>query len=383
MPKDPCVMFVKQAKKNIGLFKKNFWTAGLYFLQAAECYKNSGNKAKAYEYAKEAVDCLYKYWAGTNDMVLSDLEKALSLAYYNAPKKSRKSIGKKAFEVYTYHAKKLESAGNYLGAAEKYEASVQFAPSGIIAREILLRAISILENALQKEHVIKNKALVEKIEKKLEDLKKMVPPITVIEKKAPSEVETQIKYIVVFSVFKSPMDQAISSFSNEFSLPISEFKITKRAGSVTIRFAIPGYSAYVLIDYMDTECNVEINSSNISFVAEIASMLRYYFDDKDAIKLMKEEKIVGKYKARDLVDFAKKIMRFIKGRDKARKIAYCMYTLAVALGKIKKYRELSEDLKLYAHELLDLYIRGKNVLPVDAEKAGRLIKLVLENISKR
>ena len=383
MPKDPCIMFVKQAKKNLGLFKKNFWTAGLYFLQAAECYKNSGNKTKAYEYAREAVDCLYKYWAGINDMVLSDLEKALSLAYYNAPKKRRRSIGKKAFEVYTYHAKKLESSGNYLGAAEKYEASVQFAPSGVIAREILLRAISILENALQKEHVIKNKALVEKIEKKLEDLRKMVPPITVIEKKVSEEVETQIKYVLVFRVFKTAMDQAIPSFSSEFSLPISEFRTTKRAGSITIRFAIPGYSAYVLIDYIDTECDVEVNSSNISFIVEIASMLRYYFDGKNAINRIKEEKIVGKYKARDLVDFAKKVMRYIKGRDKARKIAYCMYMLAFALEKIKKHKELAEELKLYAHELLDLYIKGKNILPVDAERAGRLVKLILENISKR
>ena len=166
--KDPCMEYAKQAKKHLGIFKRNYWTAGLYYLQAAECYKNSGNMKKAFMYAKEAVKFLEKYWETAGDMVLPDLEKALALAFYTAPKKKKEELRRKAFDIYVYHAKKLEHSRNYLGAAEKYEAAIQYAPSGESAREVLMRAISILERALEKEHVIRNRALVEKIEKKIE-----------------------------------------------------------------------------------------------------------------------------------------------------------------------------------------------------------------------
>ncbi len=380
MPEDPCIMYVKQAKKNIGLFRKNYWTAGLYFLQAAECYKNSGNKSRAYEYAKEAVKCLDKYWSGTNDMVLPDLEKALSLAYYMAPKKRRKEMGRKAFEVYIYHARRLENAGNYLAAAEKYEASAQFAPSGSAAREAILKAISVLENALQKEHIIKKRDLVERIEKKLEELKKMAPPPK--EASHPGVVETRLRYVADLEVFSAAMNEVVSSFHMEFPLPISDPKVVKRGEKNSIQFSIPGYSALVIIECRRKSCLVEVNSSNITFILEIVAILKYYLDKKEALSSVVNEKILGKYKAIELMDYINKVLHSLKIKDEARKIAFYIDTLSFILSQFKRLSKICEDLKSYALELLDLYVPGKEIMPVDAERVESKVKELLKQLKK-
>ncbi|MEX0569589.1 MAG: hypothetical protein Q6363_010630 [Candidatus Njordarchaeota archaeon] len=381
MSKDPCIIFVRQAKKNLGLLKKNYWTAGLYFLQAAECYNNAGNRKKAFENAREAVKCLEKHWSYINDEVLPDLEKAISLAVLTAPKKSRKELKDKAFEIYVYHARKLETAGNHLGAAEKYEKSIEFAPSGSVARDTIMKAISILERALQKEHIVKNRKLVEKIENKIEELRNLIVPEKGEEKK-PKAVETRYKYIIQMEPYGT-IAEALEDLKNEPPFPISDPQLSISGKEAELRFTIPGYSALVEISSFGKECVSKIYSSNLLFVMEIASSLKHFFDSKNSIRRVAQESVKGPVEKEDIMKFIEKIMRLLKIRDEARKIAFFADTLAFVLSMVKGFGDMVEKISEISKEILGLYVSSKEIMPVDAERLMLLLKEAMNMLKKR
>ncbi len=374
-------MFVKQAKKNLGLLRKSYWTAGLYYLQAAECYKNAGEKDKAYKYSREAIKCLEKYWSGTNDMVLPDLEKALAMAYFLAPKRARGKLREKAFNIYVYHARKLENSGNYLGAAEKYHAAIQFASSGAVARETILRAISILEKALEKEHIVKNRTLAEKIEKKIEELKKLVPPEpTEVEH---VEVEAKYRYILELDIYPEAMKGVYRSFSEEFPMPIKDLRKVKRRGVEILSFSVPGYPVYVEIGYSGSSCKVEINSASFLFALEIAGNIKYFLDINGAIKEIKSEEVTGKPDRGDIAKFLKDLLKNAKAKESARRIAHLLDSLRVVFSKDKRLRKYVEDLGSLSKELLDLYVGEQGLASVDSKRIIALLEGIMADLSRR
>ena len=73
------------------------------------------------------------------------------------------------------HAKQLEMSGNQIQAAEIYKKSIEFAPSGDEAKNVLLHAINILETAAQQKAMQGKDKLFEKLTEKAEELRMLLP----------------------------------------------------------------------------------------------------------------------------------------------------------------------------------------------------------------
>lgn len=376
---DPCLQFVKMAKKNLGFRKKNPWTAALFFIQAAECYLNADEKRKAFRYAYQAVNLLEKFWShGKNDVVLSDLEKALGLAFRVAPKNKRGEIKKKAFKIYLYHANKLKSSGNLLGASEKYEAAVQYAPDGNKAEEALLKAIAVLEKLRERESVIKNRSLREKVESRLEHLRSLLPKRE--EEKATElaeKVAAKFSVHMELEVLEQQIQEAIKRISSKFPLRTSDVYVEKKGGDLIVSFRIPGLSAVVNTTCKKTLCIVDIYSPHLGFSLEAASCMRYFLDAEEALREPVSFSFRGYLDRKQLLVFIRKISRMAKARDDGKKVAHYLGILADFLsGQNKKLSSIAKKIGEVAKSLMEIYVVGSSLLNVDSQKVASLMEEV-------
>ncbi|GEM_PF-3626404 len=383
---DPCSQFVRMAKKNLGIRKKNPWTAALFFIQAAECYLNAGEKRKAFQYAYRAVSLLEKFWgSGKNDVVLSDLEKALGLAFRVCPPNKRKEIKSKAFKVYLYHANKLESSGNFLGASEKYEAATQYAPSGEKAKEAILKAIAVLQKAKEKESVVKNRALLEKIESRLEYLTSLLPKR--VEEKAPvlaEKASAKVSVNMELEVLEAAMHEAMRKISSKFPLRVSDVDIETKNGTRRASFRVPGYDAIVNMTHKKTYCAVEVFSSNLSFALEVASSTKYFLDAEEALRKVLSFNVSGHLDKKYILMFIRKISRMARAREEGLKVAHYLGTLAdFLLKQNRKFEALADKIRERSNSLMEIYVAGSELLNIDSRKIMSLMEEVAKILGEK
>ena len=185
--KDPCKSLVKEANKKtrkISL-EKDFWSGALLYIQASECYRANMQYDEAFKLAMKAVENLKKYASKYGyELVIGDIEKALLLAYSVAPQNKKDTVKIEIFNTMNLHAKQLELSGNQIQAADIYQKSIEFAPSGEEAKRVLLHAISILETAAQQKLLQGKDKLAEKLTSKAEELRLLIPEETPLQQKS-------------------------------------------------------------------------------------------------------------------------------------------------------------------------------------------------------
>lgn len=378
---DPCETYVKEAKRNLSLFKKNFWTAGLFYLNAAECYHSAGNKEKAYKNAIEAVKLLEKYWNKTNDVVLPDLEKALGLAFEIAPKKEKKKIAKKAYEVYMYHALRLESAGNYLGAAEKYELAIQYALDTEQAKKAILRAVAILEKALEKPSVIRKKEIREKIEEKLDYLKGLLP-----EEPSKAEIQKATEKLFLFvelDVVKDSFKTVLSQLKDSLSVTIDNYQLDESDGQLKLSVDFGRYSAYLEVACEKNLCDLKIFASNIMGLVLIFGDVMYHLDKNSAVNEILKIEFEGSLKRDQLETALKYIERKVATRYEAQKLIHWLDVALYFLGLNKKMRKIVLEGQKIINDLKEAYIFDVDLLPTDSSLLRNYLADVLEEMKKK
>ncbi|MCR8454124.1 MAG: hypothetical protein NDP13_03950 [Crenarchaeota archaeon] len=377
---DPCLSFVKMARKNLGIFKKNPWTAALFFIQASECYLNANDKRRAFQYAYQAANLLEKYWGkGKNDVVLSDLEKAFGLILKTNPRRIKEIKGR-AFKIYLYHAGKLENSGNFLAASEKYEAAMQFAPSGEKAKEVLLKAIAVLQKAKEKESVIRNRALLEKIDSRLEHLNSLLPEK--FEERKPELLEKAASKVVIsmnLEVLKEAAQNAIRELSSEFPVKISNINIEAQGEMLRASFEASDYNTTVNMEQKGMGCDVSVFASKLSSALEIASLVKYFLDSKHALKSIFRFEVEGIIDKKELLAYARSILMATKRSEEGLKIAHYLDTLAEILSKQleKDLKQSANQAKKLAEMLKEIYVAGSKILSVDSEKVINFVNSII------
>lgn len=384
---DPCLSFVNMAKKNLGIFRKNPWTAALFFIQAAECYLNANDKKKASQYAYKAVKLLEEYWGrGKNDVVLSDLERAYGLAIKSLPREKTKEIKNRAFRVYIYHAEKLENSGNFLGASEKYEAATQYAPSGEKAKEALLKAIAVLQKAKEKESVIRNRALLEKVESRLEHLISLLPKE--LEEKKPELLEKATSKVSIYlsiEVLKEAAQNAIRELNLKFPMEPSDVIIEVRGEALRASFKVPDYETAVSIEQRGTSFEASVFSPKLSSALEIASLIKYFLDSEHALKHILRLEIEGIIERGELLAYARNILRAAREMEEGLKIAYYLDTLAEMLYKQpeRDLKQLADRAKNLAESLKSIYVADNRILSVDSQKVVSFMNDIIRILGEK
>ncbi len=243
--KDPCKKYVKEADKKTSLFSRDYWTGALLYIQAAECYKSSGNYEQAFKYAMKAADALKKYASKYGyELVIKDIEKALLIAYSVSKEDKREEVKREIFSIMNLRAKQMEMSGNYLGAAETYRRSIEFAPSGQDALNTLMHASNLLERVIEQKAKMGKDQLVDKLMAKLEEIKSLIPMVetTIMGKteKIPSlkpQAEATIRaifqHVDILSEVVRKLAEAIQA------LPISQISQSETIRGYEINFVFP------------------------------------------------------------------------------------------------------------------------------------------------
>ena len=243
--KDPCKKYVKEADKKTSLFSRDYWTGALLYIQAAECYKSSGNYEQAFKYAMKAADALKKYASKYGyELVIKDIEKALLIAYSVSKEDKREEVKREIFSIMNLRAKQMEMSGNYLGAAETYRRSIEFAPSGQDALNTLMHASNLLERVIEQKAKMGKDQLVDKLMAKLEEIKSLIPMVetTIMGKteKIPSlkpQAEATIRAIFQHVDILSEVVRKLAEAMQ--ALPISQISQSETIRGYEINFVFP------------------------------------------------------------------------------------------------------------------------------------------------
>jgi len=351
MPGDPCKNLVKEAVKKTRIFSlsKDLWGGALLYIQAAECYKASGNYKKAFNLAIEAVELLRKYAAKYgHDLVMGDLEKALLVAYSTVSGKNKEKIKKELFYTMTLHAKQLEVSGNYLGAADKYRKAIEFAPSGKEAKDMLTHAIQLLEQVAQRKALQGKDKFAEKLLAKVDELRMLLPTTIELE-----EVPYLSKKFLAKATFThtDPLPDVINKVSMNIDttgLPIVNINRIDKNGETLLKLEFAGGEIFANIILGESRILVDIQGS------ESETVLDYFLALKDIItSSVGYSKLIDEEMEGEVTSFMLlKLLNNIK--DKCR--VKCTHgelqrKLSSVIKLIKSKKKLASDLKAAIKEI--------------------------------
>ena len=273
MLKDPCKKYVKEASKKTSIFSKDYWSGAILYIQAAECYRSSGDRENAFKYAMKAADALKKY-AGKfgYELVIGDLEKALLIAYNTAKEKDKERLRREVFNIINLRAKHMEMSGNYLGAVDTYKRSIEFAPSGEDALSVLTHAAELLERVIQKKSRLGKDTLVDKLISKLEEIKNLIPQFETAPTKEISKVSEKLQCIATFRYVDIPSEVVKKLENNIKNLPVREVNTIETPEGYEINFIYTSGDPLGKIEFRGGNIIVNLNGND-------AMLTLNYFDE--------------------------------------------------------------------------------------------------------
>ncbi|MGQ4891309.1 MAG: hypothetical protein ACP6IP_02365 [Candidatus Njordarchaeia archaeon] len=279
--KDPCKKLVNDAKKRVSILKmgKDYWSGAILYIQAAECYKASGEKEKAFESAVKASELLRKYAEKYGyELVINDLIKSLTIARSVAPEEDAKRIKLELFNIYNLHAKLLIQSGNYIGSVDKFLKALEFAPSGKEAKNMLSQAITILEDVANKKIMQGKQKYASKLLEKIEELR-MLLPTEEIEEETEILPEKKSRIRAVFSYSDNPADvkKRIVEKLNELGMNPLELSEKRIGAELNLKFVYPN----------DTTVKVQLTTNRIILDVEgfdQKSVIGHYTTFKEIIE---------------------------------------------------------------------------------------------------
>jgi len=351
MAGDPCENLVKEAIKKTRIFSlsKDIWGGALLYIQAAECYKASGDYKKAYGLAVEAVELLRKYAAKYgHDLVMGDLEKALIIAYSAASGKNKEKVKRDLFYTITLHAKQLEISGNYLGAADKYRKAIEFAPSGREAKDVLTHAIQLLEQVAQRKALQGKDKFAEKLLTKADELRMLLP--TTIELEEAPYLSKKFLAKATFT-HRDPLPDVINRVNMNFNtagLPIVNVNRINKNGEALLKLEFAGGEISANIVLSESRILVDIQGSDPETVLE------YFLALKDiALNSVGQSKLIDEEMEGEITPLMLlKLLNNIKDRCRVRyTYRELQMNLLSVIKLIKSKKKLISDLKDAVKEL--------------------------------
>nr|MDO8045572.1 hypothetical protein [Candidatus Baldrarchaeota archaeon] len=342
---DPCENLVKEAIKKTRIFSlsKDIWGGALLYIQAAECYKASGDYKKAFGLAMEAVELLRKYAAKYgHDLVMGDLEKALLVAYSTATGKNKEKVKRELFYTMTLHAKQLEISGNYLGAADKYGKAIEFAPSGKEAKNMLTHAIQLLEQVAQRKALQRKNKFAEKLLAKVDELRMLLPTATELEEASYLSKKFSAKATFKHADSLPDVISRVNMNIDTAGLPVVNINRINRNGEAILKLEIAGGEISANIVLSESRILVDIQGPDPETVLE------YFLTLKDlALSSVSRSKLIDEEMEGEVTPLMLlKLLNNIK--DKCR-VKYTYRELQISLLSIvkliKSKKKLVSDLK--------------------------------------
>lgn len=143
-----CEKLLKEGKKFSSFLKRDYYTAAISFIRAAECFQEKKIFNKAYHAAIQAIKCLEK----TKDFDISDdIERTFEIAYNSAKNLEEEkfhNIRSRFFAFLLNYAHDLQLSKNFIEAAKKYEKAAEMTNESE-KKKILGKAVECLKKAAE------------------------------------------------------------------------------------------------------------------------------------------------------------------------------------------------------------------------------------------
>jgi len=385
--KDPCKKYVKDASKKTSVFSRDYWSGALLFIQAAECYKSSGDFENAFKYAMKAANALKKYASKYGyELVIRDIEKALLIAYNVAKENKKEEVKRELFNMMNLRAKHMEMSGNYLGAADAYRRSIEFAPSGQEALNTLTHAAQLLERVIEQKSRMGKDQLVDKLLSKLEEIKSLIPTVEASISAKPLEtisIEANSKAVFEYVDIPSKVKERI--ITSIQSLPIADVSATETARGHEINFKFTGEEIIGKISLIRGRIILDMTGK------EPILVYRYFNDLKNMIMNSADDcKIIDqKLRGFSSLDVLLGILNdaLDKTTSKAtyREIALDVKSavdILTNIGDEKKFKSALKRLESLKNFLQKAIYEDSPILDEDSDKISKLLEECIREVRK-
>ncbi|OYT25546.1 MAG: hypothetical protein B6U95_09040 [Thermofilum sp. ex4484_82] len=143
-----CERLLREGKKFSSFLKRDYYTAAISFIRAAECFQENKIFNKAYYAAMQALKCLEK----TKDIdVFDDIERTFEIAYNSAKNLEEEkyhNVRKRFLSFLLDYAHNLQLSENFIEAAKKYEKAAEIVDESE-RKNILNKAADCLKKATE------------------------------------------------------------------------------------------------------------------------------------------------------------------------------------------------------------------------------------------
>jgi len=145
---EDCEKLLKAGKKFSSFLKRDYYTAAISFIRAAECFQENKIFNKAYYAAMQALKCLEK----TKDIDVSDdIERTFEIACNSAKNLEEEkyhNVRKRFLSFLLDYAHNLQLSENFIEAAKKFEKAAEIADESE-RKNILKKAAGCLKKAAE------------------------------------------------------------------------------------------------------------------------------------------------------------------------------------------------------------------------------------------
>lgn len=397
--KDPCEKLEKEASRKSSILRRDNWSGGILFIQAAECYKASGKYEKAYKMVRKAVNLLKKYASKYGyEMVINDIVRALTIAYKVAKGKEKEKTKIELFHMMNLKAKHMETSGNYIGAIDTYKKAIEYAPSGEDAIKVLTHASEVLERIIEQKARLGKDALVNKLMDKLEEIKMMIPTIQTISEKATVSAAIGYEIVRVTARYKIDLslparavpdmdyDDRIQIINKELiDTGVMETNINEREGIVSIVIRSPGNELFgeVSIDKKGDEVIIQLEGKDALFTLRQYYTLREIIERNIPLIQIVNQNVIGFITREALIEILNRAKEKVLLRRSYNQIKVELNTALDIIremdigGELEKVGKMLEKMIRKINRVMDPYME---VLDFDAEELQQNINKAIKQI---